>query len=180
METTMSTTTQQRTTAEAVKTSRWRIDPARSSVEFGVPTFWGRATVTGHFGRYNGTLDLERTPAIELTIDADSLDTNNKLRDKHLRSRDFFDTENHPQVRFVSDSATLDGEHLKVRGRLYASGKSVPLEIDARLRRAGDELQLEVRTNADHRELGMTHSTLGMIRTPSELTVRGRLVRDAG
>jgi polyisoprenoid-binding protein YceI len=175
----MSTTALHPTSVDAVKTSRWRIDPARSSVEFRAPTLWGRATVKGHFDRYDGTLELGRTPAIELTIDADSLDTKNRLRDKHLRSADFFDIRNHPQVRFVSDSATLDGEHLKVQGRLHASGKSLPLDLDASLHRVGNELALEVSIKADHRELGMTDGTLGMISNPSELTVRGWLVKDA-
>jgi hypothetical protein len=38
---------------------------------------------------YDGTLKLGRDPAIELTIDADSLDTHSRLREKHLRSADF-------------------------------------------------------------------------------------------
>src|SRR6188472_3283395 len=104
-----------------VETSRWRIDPERSSVEFRARTFWGLMTVKGRFGRYDGWLDLRDGAAIELTIDADSLDTGNERRDKHLRSSDFFDVENHPQVRFVSDSAEVDGERLNVSGRLYAA-----------------------------------------------------------
>ena len=79
----------------------------------------------------------------------------------------------------MSDSATLDGERLTVSGRLYAAGTSTPLNLDATLRRAGDELEVEARTSVDHRQVGMIHSPLGMIRTPSELIVRGRLVRDA-
>jgi len=155
----------------------WRIDPTRSSVEFHAQTLWGLATVEGRFERYEGTLDLQHNPVIELTIDAASLNTNLGLRDRHLRSADFFDVVNHPQVRFVSDSTTLEGERLHVRGRLHAAGQSIPLELDARLRRVGDELEVDARTNADHRKLGMSHGLLGMIPTPSELIVHGRLVR---
>lgn len=53
----------------------WRIDPARSSVEFHVRHFYGAMTVKGRFGTYEGTLDLAAQPAVQLTIDADSLDT---------------------------------------------------------------------------------------------------------
>jgi len=160
-----------------IEQTRWRIDPDRSSVEFEVATLWGLMTVGGHFGSYDGTLDLSRTPAIELTIDADSLDTNHAVRDEHLRSAEFFDVENHPYVRFVSDSATLSGQRLKASGRLHAAGCSMPLELDGWLRRAGDELEIDVVTFADHRQLGMpTWSPLGMLRTTSKLTVRGRLV----
>ena len=132
-------------------------------------------TVKGRFARYDGTLDLQREPAIDLTLESASLDTKNKKRDKHLRSADFFDVDNNPQVRFVSDSVTVDGERLKVRGRLLAAGQSVPLEFDANLRRVGDELEVDARTEVDQRELGMTHSPLGMIKVPSELIVHGRL-----
>lgn len=162
----------------AVEATRWRIDPSRSTVTFQTPTLWGRAMVKGQFERYEGTLDLGREPAIELTIDAASLGTKNKLRDKHLRSADFFDAASHPEVRFVSDSAILEDERLKVRGRLSAAGQAIPIELEATLRRVGDELEVDARTHIDHRELGMTHSTLGMIRTPSELNVHGRLVAD--
>ena len=174
----MSTTTPQTTDKHAVENVRWRIDPTRSSVEFRVRSFWGLVTVNGNFERYDGTLDLERTPAIELTIEAASLDTSNKIRDKHLRSPDFFDVEHHPQVRFVSESTTLSGEDLTVRGRLYAAGQSIPLDVRATLRRVGGELQVDAATSADYYELGMSHGILGMIRTPCELNVHARLVRD--
>jgi polyisoprenoid-binding protein YceI len=174
----MSTTTPTPTDTRAAQNTRWRIDPARSSVEFHTPTFWGLLTVKGHFERYEGTLDLRREPAIELTIDAASLDTKNNMRDRHLRSGDFFDVENHPQVRFVSDSARLDGERLAVTGRLYAAGTSMPLELNARLRPVDGEFEVDAVARADHFQLGMSHGVLGMIRTPSELMVRGRLVPD--
>jgi polyisoprenoid-binding protein YceI len=161
----------------SIAQGRWRIDPARSSVEFRTPTLWGLATVDGRFERYGGSLDLQRSPAIELVIDAPSLTTKNSFRDRHLRSGDFFDVEDHPQVRFVSDTATLDGDTLKVRGRLYAAGSSLPLELEAGLRPVGDEFEVDARTYADHRKLGMSHGILGMIPTPSELIVHGRLSR---
>ncbi|HSO98486.1 MAG TPA: YceI family protein [Solirubrobacteraceae bacterium] len=175
----MTTTTPQATDTRDIESSGWRIDPTRSGVEFRARSFWGLVTVSGRFERYSGTLDLRGAPAIELTIEAGSLNTKNKLRDKHLRSGDFFDTKNHPDVRFVSDYTTLDGERLLVHGRLHAAGKSMPLDINATLRRVGDELQIDARTAADYPELGMSRGTLGMIRTPVELIVHGRLVRDA-
>ena len=176
----MSTSTRRPLRSPDIQRTRWRLDPERSSVEFHTMTFWGLVTVHGHFGRYDGTLDLREDHAIELTIDASSVDTKIKLRDRHLRSGDFFDVANHPQVRFESNSATIVGERLKVRGRLQAAGNVMPLDLDATLRRVGDEFEVHASTDADHHKLGMTQSTLGMIRTPSRLIVRGRLVRDAG
>jgi polyisoprenoid-binding protein YceI len=175
-ETPMSTTTPYTTEKAAGEETRWRIDPTRSRVEFRTPTFWGLMTVKGQFERYDGALDLRREPAIELTIEADSVNTNNEMRDKHLRSGDFFDVANEPEVRFVSDRVTLDGEKLTVSGKLYAAGKSIPLDVDATLRPVDGELEVDATASADQSGLAMSHGMLGMIRPPSELIVRGRLV----
>jgi hypothetical protein len=72
----------------------------------------------------------------------------------------------------------LEGERLRLRGRLHAAGKSIPLDVEASLRRVDDELEVEATTYADQRQLGMTWSPLGITRTPSKLIVRGQLVQD--
>ena len=58
MTTSTKPTTTQHTGSHDIGRTRWRIDPARSSVEFRTPTFWGLVTVKGGFERYGGTLDL--------------------------------------------------------------------------------------------------------------------------
>lgn len=155
----------------------WRLDPARSSVGFHVRHFYGLMTVKGEFADYDGRLDLGATPAVELTIRARSLDTKLAKRDEHLRSKDFFDIEHHPQVRFISDRAAFGGDTLRVHGQLQAAGRQISLELDATVREIDGELEIEAVTEADHRELGMTWSPLGILRAPSKLIVRGRLVR---
>jgi polyisoprenoid-binding protein YceI len=119
---------------------------------------------------------LGTLPAIELTIEAASVRTGNRRRDKHLRSADFFDAEKHPRVRFISDSVRFQDETLNVLGRLFARGQSIPLELDAHVRRLDGEIKVEAATTAPHRELGMTWSPLGMIPPLSELRVEGYLV----
>jgi polyisoprenoid-binding protein YceI len=163
--------------ADGLAAGTWRLDPARSSVEFHVRHFYGLMTVKGRFDRYEGSLDLFARPAVELVIDADSLDTKVKQRDKHLRDDDFFDAVNHPQVRFEADTATLEGNTLKARGRLHAAGKDIPLHVDATVTPVDDEFEIEATALADHRELGMTWSPIGILRAPSTLIVRGRLIR---
>ena len=154
----------------------WRLDPLRSSVEFRVGHFWGLATVSGSFDEYGGQLDLSAAPAIELTLDAASVQTGNRKRDQHLRSPDFFDAGNYPRVRFLSDAVELHGDTLKVRGSLSARDRSIPLELDAQLRQIDGELEIEAITTAQHRELGMTWSPLGMIPPRSQLLVKAHLI----
>lgn len=164
----------------ALEQGRWRLDPARSTAEFRVRHFWGLVTVEGHFEKLRGTLDLRpgRQPAVVLRLRAGSLNTGNARRDRHLRSAEFFDVNNHPLVRFTSESAVLAGETLTVRGDLEAAGRQIQLEFDAAVRRIDAELAVEATTLADHRQLGMTWSPLGMLRAPAQLAVRARLVPD--
>jgi polyisoprenoid-binding protein YceI len=158
----------------------WRLDPARSSVEFQVPHFYGLMIVNGRFASYRGTVDLRDRPSVELIVDATSLDTKNARRDKHLRSKDFFDVERHPEVRFSSDTVAVSGDTLRVHGWLHAAGERITVEADARLTEVDGELEIAATARSDHRELGMTWSPLGILRSPSTLLVRGRLVRDEG
>jgi polyisoprenoid-binding protein YceI len=161
-----------------IKDTRWRIDPVQSQIEFHTGTLMGLSTVIGRFSRYDGTLDLTRQPAIELTVEAGSVDTKNTRRDTHLRSADFFDVDEHPIIRFVSESAALDGDRLTAHGYLHALGRSLPLDLEVTVRRIYDELELEATTPIDHRELGMTWGKC-IVRTPSRLIVKARLFQDA-
>jgi polyisoprenoid-binding protein YceI len=126
---------------------------------------------------FDGTYEVGPSGTkIELTIDADSLDTGNGTRDKHLRSNDFFGVDEHPRVRFTSTRVldTGDGK-LHVEGDLDAAGKVAPLEFDATVAQAGDVLELETTTTVDHRWFGMSSGQLAMIRPPATLHVKARL-----
>ena len=125
-------------------------------------------TVKGQFERYDGTLDLRREPAIELTINAASLDTGNAARDKHLRIRCRFlqDIENDLQVRFVSESAELDGRASEgQRPACYAAGTSTPLELEATCGKTATKARRRrSHVTPSHRRLSMSSGMLGMIR----------------
>ncbi len=159
------------------KTTRWKVDPDATSVEFAVKTFWGLMTVRGRFDRFDGWYETGPDgTTIELTIDADSLDTGNRTRDKHLRTTDFFHVAEHPQVRFTSTLVhpVADGL-LHVVGDLEAAGKVVPLEFPATVKQVARGLEVEGTTTVDQDELGMSSGQLGMIRQPATLHVKARL-----
>jgi len=165
-------------TSEGTVAARWRLDPVRSSAEFRVPNFWGLVKVKGRFDRLHGWLEVgeDGQRRLELTIDADSLNTGNDKRDDHLKSPDFFDARRHPHVRFVSTAVgdPVDGR-LRVQGELIAAGNRVALALEPTVRQTGDQLQIDASTTIDQRELGITWSPLGMIRTPTTLTVHAHL-----
>jgi polyisoprenoid-binding protein YceI len=160
---------------------RWSLDRDGSSVGFTVKTMWGLIPVRGRFDRVAGSYEFGRNgTTIELTIDADSIDTGNAKRDEHLRSSDFFDVDDHAQVRFRSTRVYAVGdEMLHVVGNLEVAGIVEPLEFAATVQPAGDGLAVEATTTVDQRRFGMSSGLLGMIRRPATLHVEALLKRDA-
>jgi polyisoprenoid-binding protein YceI len=137
----------------------------------------GLTTVVGRFSRFDGQYAVrDGGRSIELTIDADSLDTHDRRRDEHLRSADFFDVERHPYVRFDANDVTdLEDGKLAVVGELEAAGMKVTFSFEATFSEVGDDLEIEATTIVDHRLLGMTWSPLGTLRAPATLHVQARL-----
>jgi polyisoprenoid-binding protein YceI len=159
----------------------WSLDRDGSSVDFTVKTMWGLIPVRGRFDRFAGSYEIGRNgTTIELTIDADSLDTGNGKRDEHLRSSDFFGVDNHALVRFRSTRVHEVGDGmLHVAGNLELAGIVEPLEFAATVKPAGEGLAVEATTTVDQRRFGMSSGVLGMIRRPTTLHVKALLKRDA-
>ncbi len=175
----MTTTAIERTT---VAPTRWSIDRDGSSVGFTVKSMWGLIPVRGRFDRFAGSYEAgPNGTTIELTIDADSIDTGNARRDEHLRSFDFFDIEDHAQVRFRSTRVYSFGDRmLHVVGNLEVAGIVEPLEFAATVDPVGDDaLAIETTTTVDPRRFGMSSGLLGMIRPPATLHVKALLKRPA-
>ena len=158
---------------------RWNVDRTRTTVEFEVKHLWGLHTVRGRFRSFDGAYIVgPGGTEIELTIDAASIDTGIAARDEHLRSADFFDVDEHPQVRFRSTRVTgLGNGDVHVSGELEAAGTIVPLAFDASVRVIDGELEVEATTTVDQRRFGMSEGPLGNVRPPTKLHVKARLVR---
>ena len=89
------------TTTTTPLTGTWSVDPSHSNVEFSVKHL-GIATVKGAFREFEGTLVIgEDLATASGTVQVASVDTNEPQRDAHLRSADFFDAENHPELTFA-------------------------------------------------------------------------------
>lgn len=91
----------------------WKLDPTHSEVAFKVKHLV-ITTVTGYFRSFDGTVVTENesdftTGKVNFTIDTSSIDTNQAQRDEHLKSADFFDANNYPQITFSSTSIEEKG-----------------------------------------------------------------------
>lgn len=162
--------------ASGLGASPWELDPGTARVGFEVPYWWGLGTVKGRFTRCSGRIDLGAEPAVLLTIDADSVDTGNPRRDRRLRSAEFFSTEEHPCMTFVSGRVEARGETLAVCGTLAARGRAIEIEAEAAVRPIGDDYEVAAELFVMHRGLGMTWNPLGITRPYSKLIVRGVLI----
>lgn len=159
----------------------WTLDPAGSSVRFHVKHFWGLITVHGRFEKLegDGTVDPDGTVSGRLTIDATSLTTKNRRRDKHLRSADFFDVEHHPTVTVTVDALIPEGER-GFRGRvsLEAAGRRADLQptIDV-VSASNDAVVVDSEAVVDRTLFDMTWNPLGMTSSQARGEVTARFVR---
>lgn len=120
----------------AAETSNWQIDPAHSSAQFAVKHL-SISTVRGAFTSVKGTVSFDdkdvSKSSVDVTIDANSVDTRVADRDKDLRSDHFFDVEHFPTITFKSKKVEQAAPgKLKITGDLTIHGttKEVVLEVD--------------------------------------------------
>jgi polyisoprenoid-binding protein YceI len=123
-------------TPAAIPSGTWAVDPSHSRVEFAVRHMGiAIATVRGHFGQFEGALELPDDHAgarASGLVHVDSIDTNQKRRDAHLRSADFFDAENHPEITFSSTRIERgDVNQLLITGDLTMRGVTRNITLTA-------------------------------------------------
>jgi polyisoprenoid-binding protein YceI len=114
----------------------WVIDPLHTSLAFEAR----HAAVTrmrGRFRRSAGRFVIAERPedsTVEVTIDADSIDTIHPKADEHLRGADYLDVANHPHLTFRSTSVEhVGGDRWSVTGDLTIRGVTRPITLDATL-----------------------------------------------
>lgn len=120
-------------TTPFIAAGAWTVDPAHSNVEFSVKHM-GIANVRGNFTDFEGTLEVGEDLASSKArgkVKVSSIDTNEEQRDAHLRSPDFFNVEEHPEITFESTRVEpIDDESSHVYGKLTMHGVSREVKLD--------------------------------------------------
>ena len=111
----------------------YTLDPSHTRIGFSAR----HAMVTkvrGNFEDFEGTAHVDSAnPAnssVKVVIKAASINTGSEQRDGHLKSADFFDVENHPEITFVSTDVERDGSEWAITGDLTINGISKSVTID--------------------------------------------------
>ena len=106
----------------------WTLDAARSEIGLKSKSMWGMVPVKGVFRQVtgSGTVSAAGDVSGTITVAAGSVDTKMKKRDEHLRSADFFDVANYPDITFAAEQVTPSGEGVTVTGSLTVRGPHPP------------------------------------------------------
>lgn len=114
----------------------FNFDPAHSSIVFKVRHFFG--TAKGKFTKFGGTIEVDREhpekSSVSATIQAASIDTANAKRDEHLRTADFFNVRQFPEITFKSRRVKQTGPNAgEIAGDLTMHGVTRPITLNVQL-----------------------------------------------
>jgi polyisoprenoid-binding protein YceI len=158
--------TAQGTTTATEKQTTWELDPAHTVVEFSAKHMM-ITTVKGRFTDISGVIHADESDrsksSVEATIKAASIDTRTEQRDNHLRSADFLDVEQYPEITFTSTRVEpVDKGHLRVTGDLTIRGTTRSVTLDTTFEGrgkdpwGGERAGFSATTKIDRRDFGLT------------------------
>jgi polyisoprenoid-binding protein YceI len=116
------------------QSATYALDPTHTFVTFEVPHF-GVTTNRGRFDKKTGSVQLDKagkSGKVEITIDTGSINTGTEAFNKHLQSKDFFNSAEFPTAKFVADKFVFNGDKVaEVTGTLTLLGKTNPVTLKA-------------------------------------------------
>ena len=152
--------------AAGLPAATWQIDSAHSSAQFAVRHMMV-STVRGAFSGVRGTAEFDPADqgraALDVTIDATTVNTREPKRDAHLKTADFFDVEKHPTITFRSKRVEATGPgKLKITGELTMRGvtKEVMLDVEGptpeiKDPRGGGRMGAQATTKLNRKDFGI-------------------------
>jgi len=156
----------------------WVLDPGKSSIRLKTKIM-GLVPVTGVFRDVsgNGIVSTDGKASGTLTVAAASIDTQNTRRDTHLRSADFFDSGNNPDIAFTATSIQPSSRGAAVTGTLTVRGRTRPVSFDAAASIHGGEVWLDAEVHINRGDFGLTWNLMGMTSMNNTLTIHAVFTR---
>ena len=154
------------------RTGTYTIDPAHTEVGFISRHLIG-TKVRGRFTEVSGTFTVAENPeesTLKASVEAASIDTHHPMRDDHLRTNDFLDVPNHPNITLTSIGLKrVDDTHWVLKGELTIRGVTKPVDFNLEFLGEGPSMQegktvvaFEATAEIDRRDFGVSfnHSLL--------------------
>jgi polyisoprenoid-binding protein YceI len=140
------------------------IDSQNSKLGFKARMLLG--SVDGQFDFWTGSINVDRADklksSVNVKIDAKSIDTDNRMRDKHLRDEDFFATEKYPEIVFQSRSVTPvpdQKDTYEVVGDLTLRGTTREIKFPAEIREHDGVITAKAKFKIDRQDFGMNYKS---------------------
>lgn len=129
------------------------------------------STVTGTFRQFGGGATTEHDDfdgaEVHFELDVNSIDTNQEMRDTHLKSAEFFEAETYPKIAFKSTSfRKIDDDEYALVGELTMKGVTKPVTLKAEYggtakdAYGNQKLGFEVTGKINRKEFGLTYNAL--------------------
>ena len=157
----------------------WVLDPGESGIRLKSRSM-GLIPVSGVFGEVSGTGTVAADGKVSgtVTVAAASIDTKNTRRDTHLRSADFFDSGNHPDITFTADDIQASDQGAMVTGTLTVHGRTRPLVFDVVASVQGDGgIWLDAEVHVNRADFGLTWNRMGMVSMNNTLIIHAVFTR---
>lgn len=160
--------------ADGSLAGEWKLDSERATVTLRSSSMWGLTPVRGVFHEVEGAATI--SPAGDITghidVAAASIDTNNRKRDTHLRSNDFFLSEKYPAITFTLGSLTSTGEGTAISGTLTVREQSLPVTFPATVSSLADgAIALDATLQVDRSDFGLLWNQMGMASMKNTITI---------
>ncbi|MEM9476012.1 MAG: YceI family protein [Pseudomonadota bacterium] len=149
--------------------ARYELDPEHTTVYFTVDHI-GYAKTLGVFTEISGQFDYDASSqelgAVSVAINADSVETFNRARDRHVKNSDFLHVSRHPQITFVANGGSArSATSGTVTGELTILGQTQPVTLDVTLNKSApypfghqrEVLGLSMTTSIQRSAFGMNY-----------------------
>jgi polyisoprenoid-binding protein YceI len=150
---------------EVPEPGTYALDTSHSQVGFVVKHMMV-SKVRGRFDDFTGAITIADDPAdssVEVSVQLSSVDTRDAKRDEHLRSADFFSTEEHPTMSYRSTAVRHDGSNRwLVDGELTLLGITRPLQLEVEFEGAatdpwgGSRIGFSAKGEVNREDFGIT------------------------
>lgn len=150
--------------------AQYELDPTHTAIYFKVDHI-GYAKTLGIFTGLSGTFsyddETQELSDVNVTIQADTVNTFHEARDGHVRNKDFLHVTEHPSITFVADSGTAESDTSgTVTGDLTLLGQTRPVTLSVTLNKVGaypfghkrEVLGLSMTASIKRSDFGMTYA----------------------
>jgi polyisoprenoid-binding protein YceI len=148
---------------QTLPTGIWTLDPTQTTITITARKL-GLITVPGTVAVSEGTIEIgadHQVSSVEVVADAGSYTSGNAKRDSHVRSADFLDAANHPELEFRAGNVSLTAAGYRADGSVTVKGQTFPLTVDI------GKVEFDARTSTFVATGNVDRTAIGVDKFPS-------------